>query len=999
MKKNFQKILCSVLVVLMLCAALPLTAFADDEVIDAEAITREYGDFSFTKISNPAAGSGEPDGINTNDVTGFDANRLNSYAWAVASRGDYIYIGTNRTLFGSALNAVTEEIQKVNDKITPEMMGKIASLVSGGEVPVNLEEEDYIPQIIKFDVQNGTTEVIYQHDTARGDDGILYYTDRDGNIIPAADVSSETASFRSVIEYKGNLYFGSLGVNMLQLVRVDADDNAEVVFQTLGLTSSLRACCKYGEGDEETVYFGGQDTTYAPWLEYRFDPSNAGDNVLPIVIRSLDPATAGTDNEDWSNIIADFRDFGQYARASVYVTGGGNVWDLCNYNNKLYLILAFDRGWAMFRGEKAEADDPDANEFGWKWTEIVGDDSIYGYPLAMDEQVGALNEEFRIAYGCTEYTEAVDGAGLLESTATPYVFNGKMYIGSFDNATCIQAQTVIKLLTKLQYMINTKDISAGPTLKQIFAPIYEVLTHQQHIWVMDDEENIAPVDDANKLLEGTTNDYVWRFIEYDGKLYTGTFDSATAYTYFVDLSMKRLIKALKESITDLPGEIKGFMDGSFLSGLVSQINQTGGEISFDLKLALQIAIGTAGVAVQGFMEDEVTVERLYSAMQTLQGVYQRIMEKAQSGESASLPEKIRSGVGKLLSLFDVEGLKYWIGARKIVRNAKSGFDIFCTNDGEYWDTLVQDGLGDPYNYGARTFTICSGELYVGTANPYYGAQLWKIKDNAYYSVFTGMVEHGDVAFDIDYAPAGTTITVTPEPMHNYHTESVTVTDFNDNEIEVTGNGDGTFSFIMPGRNVWVSAAFEEECPSAKYYDVDTMSWYHEAVDYVVENGLMAGVAENSFDPNGATTRAMLVTVIYRLEGAPEVEGESPFDDVKGDEWFANAVKWAYANGIVSGYGDGAFGPSDKLTREQIAAIMYSYAVFSGRDTSAAADLSGYEDAVEISEWALPAMQWANAEGLILGYSKTRIAPLNFATRAEVATILMNYIESGNILDD
>lgn len=286
-------------------------------------------------------------------------------------------------------------------------------------MPVNLEDTDYIPQIIRFDVKNGTTKVIYQPETKRGADGVLYYTDKDGNILNNADVMSETASFRSVVKYKDNLYFGSLGLNMLQLVRVDQDDNAKVVFQTIGLTSSLRAGCVHdaNDGRGEVLYFGGQDTTYPKW---RREYGTSQVRPMPIVIRGLDPATAGGDNEDWTGLIADYDDFGAYAYASVYRNGGGNVWDLCSFNGKLYLILAYDGGWALFRGEKGGSD---PNEFGWTWTEIVGKNSIYGYPLAMDASIEIQNRELEEKYGCHEY--GLTGPELLESTATPFVYKGK----------------------------------------------------------------------------------------------------------------------------------------------------------------------------------------------------------------------------------------------------------------------------------------------------------------------------------------------------------------------------------------------------------------------------------------------------------------------------------------------------------------------------------------------------------------------------------------------
>ena len=714
-------------------------------------IEREYGDYVFSKISNPGTGARMPDGINTNDDTGFGPNRLNSYAWAVASRGDYIYIGTNRTLFGSALNAVGETLVQKNPSLTQDKLDLLVTYLSGGEVPVGLAEEDYVPQIIRFDVNNGSTKVIYRPATVRGEDGALYYADKDGNIIPTARVVSETASFRSVIEFKGNLYFGSLGTHMLQLVRIDEEDKATVVHQTLGLISSLRACCIYGEGDEETVFFGGQDTTYRPWLAYRRD--HGDDGVMPIVIRRLDPATAGTGSEDWSGIVADFRDFGKYAAATVYSTGGGNVWDLCSYNGRLYIILAYDRGWAMFRGEQAAPGDPDANQFGWKWTEIVGDESVYGYPLAMDANVGALNAEFARAYGCTQYAPALKSTGLLESTATPFVYNGKMYIGSFDNATSIQTESLMKLIVKLTALISSRDSSeTGPSLAQIFAPIYQVLSHQQHVWVMDENEQIAPVEGANALLRGTTNDYVWRFAALDGKLYTGTFDSATAFNYFLSpifFSDEQQQQLLTESDRAITNELLTAVDDSNIGQLRKLLDGIPAE-ELGLSDEAVETLETAKLAcdlLYNLFGGDIDVESLASVMTTLQ----RLLPVINYVNPGISPEVV-SLLNWLVAAVDVEGLQYWAMARALVDREERGFDLFVTSDGEQWEAVVRDGLGDPYNYGARTFTIFDDALYIGTANPYFGAQLWRVSMDS--PALTGAVaEDGEsLSYTVTGAP-------------------------------------------------------------------------------------------------------------------------------------------------------------------------------------------------------------------------------------------------------
>ena len=228
------------------------------------------------------------------------------------------------------------------------------------------------------------------------------------------------------------------------------------------------------------------------------------------------------------------------------------------------------------------------------------------------------------------------------------------------------------------------------------------------------------------------------------------------------------------------------------------------------------------------------------------------------------------------------------------------------------------------------------------------------------------------------------------------------------EIEVPGGldrwnqgaalGNGEIVFAMTQRvNSFSGVADYTGAPSDKttfgrFTDVDPEGWYRESVDYVVANGLMAGASESAFEPNAVTTRGMIVTILYRMEGSPAVAG-SGFDDVDPDLWYADAVVWAAANQIVSGYSEGGFGPEDGITREDMAVILYRYAAHKGYEVNGQADLTGYTDAGTISGYALDAMAWANGQGLITGTTATTLTPAAGATRAEAATVIMRFCET------
>ena len=178
-----------------------------------------------------------------------------------------------------------------------------------------------------------------------------------------------------------------------------------------------------------------------------------------------------------------------------------------------------------------------------------------------------------------------------------------------------------------------------------------------------------------------------------------------------------------------------------------------------------------------------------------------------------------------------------------------------------------------------------------------------------------------------------------------------------------------------------------------FTDVAAGAWYYESIGFAYQNELMLGKSETSFAPNGSTTRSMIVSILWRLEGQPEAAATNGFKDVNASAWYSDAVAWALENGIVSGYATGTFGPENKITREQLASILYRYANWKGLDVTKKADLSGFSDAAKISDWADNALAYANAEGLISGVNATTLNPGGEASRAQVAVILKRFIEN------
>ena len=224
------------------------------------------------------------------------------------------------------------------------------------------------------------------------------------------------------------------------------------------------------------------------------------------------------------------------------------------------------------------------------------------------------------------------------------------------------------------------------------------------------------------------------------------------------------------------------------------------------------------------------------------------------------------------------------------------------------------------------------------------------------------------------------------------------------QIEATETGDKTFyarwqKTVLPPPPVTPGTPGTPVTPARPaapvglpFADVSGSDWFYNDVRYVYEKGIMDGTGADRFSPNAPLTRAMIVTILYRMAGSPSVSGSSDFTDVATGKWFAKAVAWAAANGIVNGYGSGLFGPNDPVTREQLAAILYRYAVYGGMTAvTLEENLGGFADTAQLSAYAIQAMNWAVGQGLING-SGSNLVPKAQATRAQVAAIIHRYLE-------
>lgn len=271
-----------------------------------------------------------------------------------------------------------------------------------------------------------------------------------------------------------------------------------------------------------------------------------------------------------------------------------------------------------------------------------------------------------------------------------------------------------------------------------------------------------------------------------------------------------------------------------------------------------------------------------------------------------------------------------------------------------------------------------------------------------YQVNVAATNNGTVTVSSKKAEYRERVTITVKPNKGYVVDEVVVTDKDGDEVTVTKKADDKYTFTMPKSKVKVKVTFKaenaepvkpEQPSGMPFVDVVKGAWYYPAVEYVYNNNLMNGTNGGmTFEPNVDLNRAMMAAVLYNMEGQPACNKRGLFSDVADGRWYTNAINWAASNNIVSGMPDGSYAPNQALTREQMASILYRYAEYKGIDVNTRVDLSKFTDGATTSSWAQGVVQWAVAEKLING-NGNELQPKGTASRAQVATVLMNFCEN------
>lgn len=745
-----KKRILSLIMAVALVGASFSNSFITAEAENAKNVYRNDSEYLIQKISNPTTYSGEADGL----VPGGD--RENSYAWSMQEMedeyGDYIYVGSNRNILYASLGSLV-------GTGTSDLVGSVVDILTNGELYTDTNQLSFAQAVIvRYNVETGEIEKYF--------DSADYGYAGDHALV---------SGFRAAMNFKGDIYFNANGVGQSMIWRI-ADNNQavpEVVYRQQG--GYMRAMTISQDG--ETMYLGGTNVDAE-------DLAETGGKALIDVYST----TNGTDFER----IADYKDFLQYEQEG-YFGSGGDVWDIVEYNGSLYFTLMTNHGAIVYEAHKAtEAEKDIANEYGWVWTDIVGE---------------------------TENSIYAPGFGnALNYAASPYIFNGDLYFLTFSNAmdsiiysaagltsTLMSDQPDMKkFLDSMKMMDANFDnetsvfrMKADGTVQMVVGDSEKCPENIKYVGVMK-----AGFNDADY----STTQYNWRAAVYNDKLYIGTFDSYAMSKYITKLTNGDLFEMDDEEFRSQLEYIISFLEGVLgISEVASTYSLRGNNEINSAQIAAEVynllmspetpalyseegiepfelteeqkdaeveALLDALIFFRSSIDGEAvteTVSKILNAIKVQDGNLKTLSEQLEAmiayleklmseTEDESLQEfidamvSVLDGVNGIMNVFenvDQEGVDCYVRVSDtIAANDNPGFEIYCTTDGVNYETITLNGFNDEYNYGCRTFLVGSDGLYVGTANPFYGAQLWRINERTVgVESFTSNIDAINEAFD------------------------------------------------------------------------------------------------------------------------------------------------------------------------------------------------------------------------------------------------------------
>ena len=710
--KNVKRMIIITLLVTIIISMLPISVNAA-KVIEKDGI-------KITKISNPDRGEREVDGL----ISGGD--RENSYTWRLAERGDYIYIATTRNIASAIINMYGEAF--LTSGISKDVLWGIVDVVTNGNVPRN--DENNGANIISYNKKSGEFKVIY--------------------------TAEKYTYFRMAVTFGDDVYFGSYSANPdveQYILKLDKEEKFTKVFTTKG-SVSLRANCVY----DDHLYFAGAD-------EREFVKENDGNPTKIAVIQK-----SNEDDKVW-NRVADYKDFGEYAYDSIMSSwAGAPVWELSSYKGYIYATLPSTAGFVMFKGHPASGSEK-ANEYGWYWKEVVGlnnginepglSSKKGGNPGTMRSLIGSTfvfkDELYVYNFDHGFGGELLGFAGLMSQISGSDVKASEYLKHMYDSLQ--NPQSLWKLNDKTGKFEECKGFTelvkgttneyvwrAGEYDGQMYLATFDAATLYNYFTCltndsfskMTDEEIEEQIGYINNLIKLIVNEY-----NLDEKINLGEFEEKLKDVKDM-LSKIDTMEINKDNIKKFLDKYSDISENlqTVVKELKSKIDDQGAE------QVLREYIEKYGVydLLNKYITEEnlselvnliLNEEQKKEAMNQIK-LYLGLDENAEISEEEMISfatiyvkyeindvlEKAIVKIADAYNKIDWEGLEMYNYISNMVKNDKWGFDLIRTADGVNFELITDDGFGDKYNYGVPSFLATDEGLYIGTCNPFYGAQLY-----------------------------------------------------------------------------------------------------------------------------------------------------------------------------------------------------------------------------------------------------------------------------------
>ena len=518
---------------------------------------------------------------------------------------------------------------------------------------------------------------------------------------------------RMAVTFGDNIYFGSYSADQSieqYILKLDQEGNFTKVYTTTG-TTAMRANCVY----DDHLFFASSD---ARTVVAEGDPEPLAKMA---VIRK-----SNEDDTVW-DLVADYKDFGKIPFDPIQASWAGcSFWELASHKGYIYATAPSTAGFVIFKGRPAQ-DGESANEYGWHWEEVAGPNNGINNP------------------GLSNVTGGEPGT-MRSLIGSVYEFNGELYAYNFDHAFGGLAQAFVGALQQLK----GSDVKSSNYLEYM----YNSLHNPQKVWKLNDATGkFVECKNFTKLMEGTTNEYVWRMGEYDGQLYISTMDAGIGYGYLTQLTNGSLLKMSKEEKATKIAYVSEAIKLLAAQKLSTKAEDLKTKLAL-VKMMLEAMIPSqADEDGQGKQIDLEKLQATITAVKTLVDIYLATLPGEDLSSKAILVvmTKVKETLQDLSDKIDLVGLEKYLYVNNRVKNDQWGFDLYRTSDGETFEVITQNGFNDKYNYGCPSFLATEEGLYIGTCNPFYGGQLYLLTNNTSETEMekeVSKISQADVATDI-----------------------------------------------------------------------------------------------------------------------------------------------------------------------------------------------------------------------------------------------------------